>query len=267
MTLRVCLCVTLLLSTATGLPRLNSRSSIVGGEDAAPGRWPWMVYLQTSNGTAKGSSCGGTLINTLWVLTAAHCVDSYSFRLTRVLVGQLKLRDTNGLKYSVHRVLVHPDYRDDEYMPHNDIALVQLDGYVVISKLVMPVALPTRRDVFSTRSECWITGWGLVAKHTPLVGKKTLQQLKLPLVDDNTCRMMYPSTNYNHLCAGFMQGGKGAWKGDSGGPLVCKSASGRFVQVGVVSYGKGCAQRDYPGVYTRVISYTEFIQDAIGKYS
>ncbi|XP_062373685.1 serine protease 27-like [Sardina pilchardus] len=265
MTLRVCLCVTLLLSTATGLPRLNSRSSIVGGEDAAPGKWPWMVYLQTYNGTHV-SSCGGSLINTGWVLTAAHCLDEYSFRLEPVLVGQLKLLEsTDGLYYNVRRVLIHPGYRDDAHV--HDIALVQLNEFVDISDLVMPVALPTPWDVFSARSECWVTGWGNVDEGIPLEGEETLQQLKLPLVDDDTCRMMYPGTNDNQLCAGYMEGAKDSCQGDSGGPLVCKSASGRFVQVGVVSFGQGCARTGYPGVYTRVISYTKFIQDAIRKYS
>ncbi|XP_076153540.1 tryptase-2-like isoform X1 [Alosa pseudoharengus] len=267
MRLKVCLCVTLLLSTATGLPHLNSRSSIVGGEDAPPGQWPWMVYLQTTNGMVS-YSCGGSLINTQWVLTAAHCVDPYSYNLEKVVVGQLKLREPTGWEYPVHHVLIHPGYRGRNNGDwHNDIALVQLKKPVVTSKLVKLVALPTPLDVFNNRSECWVTGWGRVAEKTPLGGKMTLQQLKLPLVDDNTCRKVYPGTTDKQLCAGYMQGGKDSCKGDSGGPLVCKLPSGKFVQVGVVSFGHGCARRGYPGVYTRVISYTKFIQDTIRIYS
>ncbi|XP_076153542.1 serine protease 27-like [Alosa pseudoharengus] len=266
MRLRVCLCVTLLLSTATGLPRLNSRSSIVGGEDAAPGQWPWMVYLETTN-RMHTRSCGGSLINTQWVLTAAHCVDSNNYRLKPVVVGRLKLSETDGKIYSVRRFVIHPDYRRNVGGPPNDIALVQLDELVYFSTLVMPVALPTPWDVFNARSECWVTGWGKVAEDTRLQGNKTLQQLKLPLVNDNTCRKVYPGTTDKQLCAGYMRGGKDSCQGDSGGPLVCNSVSGKFVQVGVVSFGHGCARRGYPGVYTRVISYTKFIQDTIRNYS
>ncbi|KAG5276903.1 hypothetical protein AALO_G00111090 [Alosa alosa] len=266
MTVRICLCVTLLLNTATGLPHLKPRSSIVGGEDAAPGQWPWMVYLQSTNGM-KSYTCGGSLINTRWVLTAAHCVNSKNYHLKPVVVGRLNLRDPIHWQYSVHRVLIHPGYHDNGDVLYNDIALVQLKKSVVTSKLVEPVALPTCQDFFNTSSECWVTGWGKVAENKPLGGRKTLQQVNLPLLDKDTCKKAYPSTNdEQHLCAGYMQGGKDSCKGDSGGPLVCKSGK-KFVQVGVVSFGRGCARRDYPGVYTRVISYKKFIKDAIRKYS
>ncbi|XP_062373690.1 tryptase-2-like [Sardina pilchardus] len=263
MTLRVCLCVTLLLSTATGLPRLNSRSSIVGGEDAARGSWPWMVYLRTVEGMYP-SSCGGSLINARWVLTAAHCLENVHMR--PVVVGRLNLRDPILRQYAVLLYLIHPDYHEVEGTPHNDIALVQLKKSVFTSKYVMPVALPTPLDVFNTSSECWVTGWGDLDEGSSLGGEETLQQVKLPLVDDDTCRKKFPDTTDKQFCAGYMEGGKDSCQGDSGGPLVCKSGS-KFVQVGVVSYGHGCAQRGYPGVYTRVISYTEFIQNAIGKYN
>ncbi|XP_041939560.1 tryptase-2-like [Alosa sapidissima] len=262
MNLMVCLCVTLLLSSATGSLRLRSRSSIVGGEDAAPGRWPWMVYLDITNGNDT-IFCGGSLINSQWVLTAAHCVEN--LHVMAVVAGEQKLLEPTGLPYGVHRVLIHPGYHDDGDVPKHDIALVQLAEPVVISRHVRPVPLAGPLDVFNTSSECWVTGWGDVAEGTPLEGEETMQQLKLPLVDDKTCRLMYPRTDDNHLCAGYMQGGKDSCQGDSGGPLVCKSFE-QFVQVGVVSFGHGCARHGYPGVYTRVLSHTKFIQRAVHKY-
>ncbi|XP_062382916.1 tryptase-2-like [Sardina pilchardus] len=145
-----------------------------------------------------------------------------------------------------------------------DLGLVQLQEPV--SHTLKPVALPGLRDVLTPQAECWVIGWGDVDENHHLGGEKTLQQLRLPLVDDNTCRQAYPKTNDNQLCAGYMEGGKDACQGDSGGPLVCMSR-GQFVQVGVVSFGSGCARRGYPGVYTRVYNYMQFIEDSIGTYS
>ncbi|XP_031416643.1 serine protease 27-like [Clupea harengus] len=263
MALGVCVCVTLLLSTVTGS---HSRSSIVGGEDAARGSWPWMVYLYITDGT-HSFPCGGSLINSQWVLTAGHCIFnpplvSPDADRSYVRVGELKLRRPTGVSFSIRRFLLHPDYRLTTDTVFNDIALVQLQEAVPFSDTVAPVGLPSPRDVFSANAECWVTGWGLVTENRKLGGDQTLQQLKLPLVDGATCRRIYPNSNHNMLCAGYLQGGKDACTGDSGGPLVCKSF-GQFVQVGVVSFGHGCARRDYAGVYTRVNSYATFIKDAI----
>ncbi|XP_062382899.1 tryptase-2-like [Sardina pilchardus] len=127
-------------------------------------------------------------------------------------------------------------------MQHNDLGLVQLQEPV--SHTLKPVALPGPRDVLTPQAECWVIGWGDVDENHHLGGDKTLQQLRLPLVDDNTCRQAYPKTNDNQLCAGYMEGGKDA----------CQ-----FVQVGVVSFGSGCARRGYPGVYTRVYNYMHML--------
>ncbi|KAG5263079.1 hypothetical protein AALO_G00282290 [Alosa alosa] len=269
MNLMVCLCVTLLLSTATVSLRLSSRSSIVGGEDAAPGRWPWMVYLYITYEN-QALYCGGSLINSQWVLTAGHCLykprqGTPILSLSYAQVGELQLREpVTGERHYLGRFLVHNDYSSTNGMFYNDIALVQLKEAVSFSDTVKPVVLPSH-NVPGPEAECWVTGWGDVAEDHHLGGEKTLQQLRLPLVDDKTCRQAYPKTSNNQLCAGYMQGGKDACQGDSGGPLVCKSFE-QFVQVGVVSFGRGCARRGYPGVYTRVLSYTKFIQRAVRKY-
>lgn len=132
---------------------------------------------------------------------------------------------------------------------------------VLLSTRVWPVSLPSPLDVFSTSSQCWVTGWGMVAANKPLGGQKTLQQLKA------TCRQSYPQTSENQLCAGYLEGGKGTCKGDSGGALVCKTSKG-FIQVGVVSFGLfPCDQYGYPTVFTRVQNYIQFIKSSIRKYN
>uniref|UniRef100_A0A3B4ZRC1 trypsin n=1 Tax=Stegastes partitus TaxID=144197 RepID=A0A3B4ZRC1_9TELE len=101
-------------------------------------------------------------------------------------------------------------------------------------------------------------------KRPRVAGKQTLQQLKIPIMPQTTCKAAYPQLTSDMLCAGVSAGGKDACKGDSGGPLVCRAAGG-FVQVGIISYAghAGCGHPDSPGVYTRVSKHLCFINDYI----
>ncbi|KAM9541519.1 tryptase-2-like isoform 4-T4 [Salvelinus alpinus] len=201
----------------------QARSSIVGGKDAQKGSWPWIAYLLITDDTGF-FSCGGSLLTEEWVLTAAHCVDP------------------------------HPQYKKQHLALLHDIALVKLSKKVTFSSLVKPVTLPKPGDAFRPLRNCWIAGWGNVGNNVELSGNRTLQELELPIVKRSTCKQKF---------SGFT-GGKDSCQGDSGGPLVCRS-SGEFVQVGIMSFGdtNGCALEGFPGFYTRVARYMDFIQAAI----
>ncbi|KAG5263211.1 hypothetical protein AALO_G00283820 [Alosa alosa] len=162
-------------------------------------------------------------------------------------VGELSLKEPSGTLVKLKRVVVHPDYsyQEKEGMIYNDMALVQLQDTVSFSHMVKPVDLPSPRDIRSD-AECWVTGWGHVAENKPLGGKETLQEVRVSLVDDITCRRLFPKMTDGMTCAGDLNGGKDACQNDSGGPLVCVPAGDekrRFVQVGIVSFGKGCGLR------------------------
>ncbi|XP_041939904.1 serine protease 27-like [Alosa sapidissima] len=249
------------------LCKLTGCLSIVGGRDAHRGAWPWMVHLGMHSKHDK-TICGGSLVSDQWVLSASSCLKEF-IDLERwfAWVGELSLREPSGRLVKLKRVVQHSDYRWDEtnHSLYNDIALVQLQEAVSFSDTVKPVILPSPRDVFSPDTECWVTGWGDVAEGTPLGGKQTLQEVQVSLVDDATCRRIYPETTDRMLCAGDPRGGKDSCQSDSGAPLVCVLAGEerRFVQVGIVSFGQGCARVGLPGVYTHVLSYTQFIRDII----
>ncbi|XP_062311626.1 tryptase-2-like isoform X1 [Osmerus eperlanus] len=266
MTLWGLLAVSLLLHDATarstGFVSPGVRSSIVGGENAPEGRWPWMVYLSLTNGYDSWS-CGGSVLNEEWVLTAAHCVDPSLQALLNFSFARLGTHALTGVSEfyrGISRFSSHTNYdaNGEEY----DIALVKLDKKVTYSSRVSPVALPAEDDFFNPKSECWVTGWGNVHEGIPLDDPQILQQLQIPLIKDGLCKYAYPQFVPTMLCAGFMEGEKDSCQGDSGGPLVCRSAE-RFVQVGIVSFGEGCAQEGFPGVYTRVAKYLDFINETI----
>uniref|UniRef100_A0A1A7XP47 Peptidase S1 domain-containing protein n=1 Tax=Iconisemion striatum TaxID=60296 RepID=A0A1A7XP47_9TELE len=259
------LLLALVLLHSTGdLLGAEVKSSIVGGDDATKGSWPWMVYLKiiTDDGSQKWT-CGATILNEYWLLTAGQCWDDQLIsRWDRVgaWFGAHKLKEPSERYMHINTVMRHPEYslKGNGYI--NDIALIQLRKKITFSYLVAKVNLPGADDTFAFSSECWITGWGDIKKDVPLPDPQALQQLKIPILAQSECTASYPEVTDKVLCAGDPAGGKDACKGDYGGPLVCR-AGGGFVQVGIMSYGNpsGCGVPGRPGVYTRVSKYLKFI--------
>uniref|UniRef100_A0A667YJA9 Peptidase S1 domain-containing protein n=1 Tax=Myripristis murdjan TaxID=586833 RepID=A0A667YJA9_9TELE len=244
-------------------------SYIVGGEDAQEGAWPWMAHLNLSDGTVRWR-CGGSLLTDQWVLTAARCVDQRSnilMRKSMIWLGSHKLRGPSKFFRGISRVVIHPYYRVQASGYLNDIAMLKMSKKVTFSAKVANVSLSTVEDTFDSSSECWLTGWGNIGKNIPLPGEETLQQLKIPIIDQSECTAAYPGLTDEMMCAGYMQSRKDGCDGDYGGPLVCRTTSG-FVQVGVLSYGAsgGCALAGLPSVYTRVAQYLDFIRETIERY-
>ncbi|KAM9541516.1 tryptase-2-like isoform 1-T1 [Salvelinus alpinus] len=234
----------------------QARSSIVGGKDAQKGSWPWIAYLLITDDTGF-FSCGGSLLTEEWVLTAAHCVDPNDNPIpyrSYIRLGTHSLNEPSVFYRSISRIVSHPQYKKQHLALLHDIALVKLSKKVTFSSLVKPVTLPKPGDAFRPLRNCWIAGWGNVGNNVELSGNRTLQELELPIVKRSTCKQKF---------SGFT-GGKDSCQGDSGGPLVCRS-SGEFVQVGIMSFGdtNGCALEGFPGFYTRVARYMDFIQAAI----
>uniref|UniRef100_A0A1A8JU27 Peptidase S1 domain-containing protein n=1 Tax=Nothobranchius kuhntae TaxID=321403 RepID=A0A1A8JU27_NOTKU len=264
------LLLALVLHNTRDLLGAEVKSSIVGGDDATKGGWPWMVYLsiKTDDGAQKWQ-CGATILNEYWLLTAGQCWDDQLIsRWDRVgvWIGTHKLREPSARYMHVRTIIRHPEYRAQGYGYINDISLIQLKKRISFSKLVSKVNLPGADDTFTSSSECWITGWGDIRKDVPLPDPGVLQQLKIPILAQSECRAWYPEVTDAMLCAGNPAGGKDACKGDYGGPLVCRTGSG-FVQVGIMSYGNpdGCGIPGRPGVYTRVSKYLAFINNYISQ--
>jgi secreted trypsin-like serine protease len=107
-----------------------------------------------------------------------------------------------------------------------------------------------------------VTGWGTRSEGAPDYPDE-LYEVQVPIVDQSTCEFVYGSIGDditgNMLCAGLPQGGKDSCYGDSGGPLIVPDGSGGFKLAGIVSWGEGCAQPGFPGVYTRVANFVEWV--------
>uniref|UniRef100_A0A3B3CBT6 Zgc:100868 n=1 Tax=Oryzias melastigma TaxID=30732 RepID=A0A3B3CBT6_ORYME len=240
-----------------GQPKLNTR--IVGGQDAPAGSWPWQVSLQTS-----GHFCGGSLINNQWVLTAAHCVPGGDLVGAKVLLGLQSLEGSNpnSVTRTVAKSINHPSY--NSVTKENDIALLQLSSTVTFTDYISPVCLASTGSTFYSGINTWVTGWGNIGSGNLLPSPQTLQEVQVPIVGNRRCKCSYGASSItdNMLCAGLLEGGKDSCQGDSGGPLVIKQ-NGRWIQAGVVSFGIGCAEPNFPGVYATVSQYQTWINSHI----
>uniref|UniRef100_A0A182QY37 Peptidase S1 domain-containing protein n=1 Tax=Anopheles farauti TaxID=69004 RepID=A0A182QY37_9DIPT len=250
-----------------------SSGRIVGGIEAPTGQWPWMAAIFLHGTKRTEFWCGGSLIGTKYILTAAHCTrDSrqrpFAARQFTVRLGDIDL-STDGepsapVTYKVTEVRAHPRFSRVGF--YNDIALLVLDKPVRKSKYVIPVCLPgpnlpSKERLAGRRAT--VVGWGT----TYYGGKESTkqQQATLPVWRNEDCNRAYfqPITD-NFVCAGFSEGGVDACQGDSGGPLMML-VEARWTQVGVVSFGNKCGEPGYPGVYTRISEYMEWIRENTKK--
>ncbi|XP_037711156.1 trypsin-like [Drosophila subpulchrella] len=223
---------------------------IVNGEDAEIENFPYQVSIQTTKGS---HFCGGSLIDSETILTAAHCMQTYAASELQVRLGS-KSRSSGGEVVSVRAFKFHEGYNSKLMV--NDVAIMKLSTPVRQTSKIRAIELESSQPVSGTSAV--VTGWGTKC-FLFCSSPDTLLQVAVDLLHYKDCA----SSTYKYgsesiletmVCAKGEK--KDACQGDSGGPLV---ANGK--QVGVVSWGQGCAWSNYPGVYADVPSLKQWIED------
>ncbi|XP_046404249.1 trypsin-3-like [Ischnura elegans] len=244
------------IASASSFRVFNGRTPldgrIVGGEDAAPGEFPYQLSLRI-RGVHK---CGASILSEDWAVTAAHCLDNVHHYSLQLMAGSLDV--DKGDIYDVTYFTVHPNYdlRDYDW----DMAVLKVSTPFVFSGTVSPIALPAEGEELDAGTMVVISGWGYTSGEGP--SAKFLQKVTVPIYDRNECFLDYITDGGitdQMFCAAVKEGGKDACQGDSGGPLVTNDKL-----YGIVSWGRGCGERGYPGVYAKVSSMKAFIAKETG---
>ncbi|WP_329270504.1 S1 family peptidase [Streptomyces sp. NBC_01451] len=221
---------------------------VVGGTRAAQGEFPFMVRLSMG--------CGGALYTQQIVLTAAHCVSGSGANTSiTATAGVVDLQSTSGrVQVRSTRVLQAPGYNGTG----KDWALI---------KLATPINLPTLKIATTTQyntGDFTVAGWG--AAREGGAQQRYMLKATVPFISDATCKAYGGSYSglvaSEEICAGFASGGVDTCQGDSGGPMFRKDNAGAFIQVGIVSWGDGCARANAPGVYSEVSTFASAIASA-----
>uniref|UniRef100_H2YF27 Peptidase S1 domain-containing protein n=1 Tax=Ciona savignyi TaxID=51511 RepID=H2YF27_CIOSA len=251
----------------------HARPRIVGGNYADANEWPWQVqrYITARWFIYHFQNCGGTLIHSCWVLTAAHCFSQpYPTTSYWIRLGDHQTSKIDGTEqdFKIQRLIRHTFNVDSN---DNDIALIELKRIngrcAIINEVVKPACLPTSPNQFPAGQKCQIVGWGQTAFQSSTPYTRLLKEATVALISRTDCatRSVYGSSLTNNMfCAGYMRGGVDTCQGDSGGPLLCQATNGRYYVWGIVSWGNGCAKPRAPGVYTVVANYVEWISRNTG---
>lgn len=275
-------CPALLNPESCGVIDLSKR--IVGGNITKLEEHPWaalLIYDITGNNTLV-PNCGASLLNSRYVLTAAHCIANVPkrWKLRYVRLGEWNATSTENCTivneneeicrqdYEIEDTIVHQEYNATARNKLNDITLLKLATDVEFSKYIKPICLPFDETIWNMPiddEDFTVTGWGKtetatrsgIQLHVDIIGKSL-----------DACNKIFSVANITladtQICVGGEEG-KDSCKGDSGGPLM-RQVGLVWYQVGVVSFGhRFCGTKGFPGIYTNVAKYLKWIEQKVNK--
>jgi len=239
--------------------RMDTR--IVNGEEADPHEFPWIASLMGKDGWWY---CGSTIINEEWILTAAHCVEDEEASKVFVRVGDHDNADDSDTKFDkkqtleVKKIIIHAGYDTDS--GNNDVALLKLKKKIDFKSFkgtVAPVCIPEEMKTYNGEIVT-VAGWGHQEENANYQTEK-LRKTDVKVISATSCRTDFKYKKdwiTSRMLCTFSPDSKDvtdACQGDSGGPLVFHNKDrDKYELIGVVSWGIGCARKEYPGVFAKL---------------
>ncbi|MEU6596469.1 S1 family peptidase [Streptomyces flaveolus] len=220
---------------------------IVGGTTTTTTAYPFMMQITDAS---QNQFCGGTLVAPKKVVTAAHCMVGETTSSVRVVGGRTYLNGSNGTVSRVSRIWINPDYTDATN--GDDVAVLTLSTSMPYT--TAKYVSSSQTSVYAAGTTARILGWGTTSESGS--SSNQLRTATVPIVSDSSCRSSYGSdfVQSDMVCAGYTSGGVDTCQGDSGGPLLIGGAL-----AGITSWGEGCAEAGYPGVYTRLTTFSDLV--------
>jgi len=236
---------------------------IVGGDEVEAHSIPWQVGLMIKGPDGDEIGCGGTIVSATKILTAAHCnfQKEYGVPLSSLYVNVAEHdldSAADGVKHEISSFVSHPQYNAD--LTENDFAVITLVKPIDLGDKALAACLPSSNDPpLTPGTALTVSGWGTLEAGGD--GPKELHSVNVPFVTNQECGQAYAQyqpITANMMCAGNIEeGGIDSCQGDSGGPLTLKDKN---TIVGVVSWGVGCADAGFPGVYAKVSAQLQWIK-------
>jgi secreted trypsin-like serine protease len=226
---------------------------IVGGTTTTTTAYPFVMQITDASGN---QFCGGTLVAAKKVITAAHCMVGESTGNVRVVGGRTYLNGTNGTVSKVSKIWVNPDYTDATN--GDDVAVLTLSTSMPYT--TASYVSSSQTGVYAAGTTARILGWGTTSESGS--SSNQLRTATVPIAADSNCRSSYGSdfVQTDMVCAGYSSGGVDTCQGDSGGPLLIGG-----VLAGITSWGEGCAEAGYPGVYTRLTTFSNLVATQVNS--
>merc|ERR1712062_49704 len=247
---------------------MTSSNRIIGGQKAKK-PIPWQVSVRDCN-NGNCHTCGGTILDNLTILTAAHCFKKgQSLSKISIMAGHKnrKAKKNNQIR-KIANLIWNEEYPHNGNTDDNDVVIMKLTKPLKFNSKVKPACLPLDES-WSPESDpnnrCYASGWGTRSNGSNKIPKK-LYWVSLPVITNEKCNEGYKGEVLDSmLCAGFESGGKAGCSGDSGGPLICPNENNNPIITGVDSWGYKCGAAKYPGVYGRVTKFLSWIKENMEK--
>lgn len=248
--------------------KLDFQGKIVGGQEAEPHAYPWQISLQYHDFIigAYYHTCGATIVDEYHIVCAAHCIDGRKANNFKVIAGAHNIGTFAGEDgHQVRKVVdmwKHESY--DSSIITNDVSLLRLDEPLEFNDIIQPLRMAEKGVEPEEGVVCINSGWGSISDTSIANMPNKLQYVDLPIVGRETCQANYNGINgvdEGMVCGGQSEGGISPCSGDSGGPLACPDEDGYYL-AGIVSWGMiPCGQPNYPGVFTNVGFYRDWIDE------